>query len=129
MHLSSLQLACVALATLALATAAPPASPAHHVARRSFFNLQCRGVYDAAIFARLDRICDDCYTLFRESELYNLCRKDCFTTDYFKGYTGPIQGFRRNCFTTTYFKGCIKSLYLHDEEEQIDDMVDFIGRR
>ncbi|KAJ2948259.1 hypothetical protein O0L34_g7489 [Tuta absoluta] len=109
MHLSSLQLACVALATLALATAAPPASPPHHVARRSFFNLQCRGVYDAAIFARLDRICDDCYTLFRESELYNLCR--------------------RNCFTTTYFKGCIKSLYLHDEEEQIDDMVDYIGRR
>lgn len=70
MHLSSVQVC--ALLTLALAAAAPP--PAHHVARRSFFHLQCKGVYDAAIFARLDRICDDCFNLFREPQLYTLCR-------------------------------------------------------
>ncbi|XP_047996720.1 CHH-like protein isoform X2 [Leguminivora glycinivorella] len=108
MHLSSVQLAC-ALLTLALAAAgAPPAAAPHHVARRSFFNLQCKGVYDAAIFARLDRICDDCYNLFREAQLYTLCRA--------------------KCFTTPYFKGCMESLYLYDEEEQIDQMVDFVGR-
>ncbi|XP_049877130.1 CHH-like protein isoform X2 [Pectinophora gossypiella] len=110
MHLSSLQLACAALAALALsAAAAPPAQTQHHVARRSFFNLQCKGVYDAAIFARLDRICDDCYTLFREPQLYSLCRA--------------------KCFTTPYFKGCMESLYLLDEEEQIDQMIDFVGKR
>lgn len=75
MHLSSVQVVCVALVTLALgAAAAPPAGTTHHVARRSFFNLQCKGVYDSAIFARLDRICDDCYNLFREPQLYTLCR-------------------------------------------------------
>lgn len=71
MHLSCVQVC--ALLTLTLAAAAPPP---HHVARRSFFNLQCKGVYDAAIFARLDRICDDCYNLFREPQLYSLCRWD-----------------------------------------------------
>lgn len=73
MHLSSIQLACAALVAVALGAAAPP-STSHHVARRSFFTLECKGVYDAAIFARLDRICDDCYNLFREPQLYTLCR-------------------------------------------------------
>lgn len=41
---------------------------------------------------------------------------------------GRIQGFRAKCFTTPYFKGCMESLYLYDEEEQIDQMVDFVGR-
>ncbi|CAH0696077.1 unnamed protein product [Spodoptera exigua] len=90
MHLSSIQLACAALVAVALGAAAPPSS-SHHVARRSFFTLECKGVYDAAIFARLDRICDDCYNLFREPQLYNLCRKDCFTTDYFKGCVEVLQ--------------------------------------
>ncbi|XP_039758969.1 CHH-like protein isoform X2 [Pararge aegeria] len=107
MHLSSIQVC--ALMTLALATAPHAASAPHHVARRSFFNLQCKGVYDAAIFARLDRICDDCYNLFREPKLYNLCRS--------------------KCFTSPYFKGCMESLYLYDEEEQLDQMIDFIGKR
>ncbi|CAH2984762.1 unnamed protein product [Chilo suppressalis] len=112
MHLSSVQVVCAALVTLAVgAAAAPPAAAAtpHHVARRSFFTLQCKGVYDAAIFARLDRICDDCYNLFREPQLYTLCRE--------------------KCFQTPFFKGCMESLYLYDEEEQIDQMIDFVGKR
>ncbi|KAF9422351.1 CHH-like protein isoform X2 [Spodoptera litura] len=108
MHLSSIQLACAALVAVALGAAAPPSS-SHHVARRSFFTLECKGVYDAAIFARLDRICDDCYNLFREPQLYNLCRE--------------------KCFTSPYFKGCMESLYLYDEKEQIDQMIDFVGKR
>ncbi|XP_013137349.1 PREDICTED: ion transport peptide-like isoform X1 [Papilio xuthus] len=90
MHLSSVVVALAAVCALAPGAAASPA-PAHHVARRSFFKLQCKGIYDASIFARLDRICDDCYNLFREPSLYNLCRKDCFTTDYFKGCVEVLQ--------------------------------------
>ncbi|XP_061384296.1 CHH-like protein isoform X2 [Danaus plexippus] len=109
MHLSSVQLcALLMVAVVAVVVAAPPSTP-HHVARRSFFNLQCKGVYDAAIFARLDRICDDCYNLFREPTLFTLCRS--------------------KCFTSPYFKGCMESLYLYDEEEQLDQMIDFIGKR
>ncbi|XP_041984550.1 CHH-like protein isoform X1 [Aricia agestis] len=91
MHLSSLQV-CVAVLSLAAAACSPPPSrPAHHITRRSFFNLQCKGVFDAAIFARLDRVCDDCYNLFREPELYTLCRDGCFTTEYFKGCVEVLQ--------------------------------------
>ncbi|XP_026743808.1 CHH-like protein isoform X2 [Trichoplusia ni] len=108
MHLSSIQLACVALVAVALSAAAPPSS-SHHITRRSFFSRKCKGVYDASYFARLDRICDDCFNLFREPSLYNLCGE--------------------NCFTTPYFKGCLESLYLYDEKEQIDQMIDFIGKR
>ncbi|XP_041984553.1 CHH-like protein isoform X2 [Aricia agestis] len=136
MHLSSLQV-CVAVLSLAAAACSPPPSrPAHHITRRSFFNLQCKGVFDAAIFARLDRVCDDCYNLFREPELYTLCRDGCFTTEYFKGCVEVLQEqenldqFKKSkCFTSPYFKGCMESLYLYDEEEQLDQMIDFIGKR
>lgn len=46
----------------------------HHISRRSFAELQCKGVYDRSLFARLDRICEDCYNLFREHQLHRLCR-------------------------------------------------------
>lgn len=75
MHLSSVQFAWAALVALAVSAAgALPSSAPHHVERRSFFTLECKGVFDAAIFARLDRICDDCFNLFREPQLYTLCR-------------------------------------------------------
>ncbi|KAF5283851.1 hypothetical protein FQA39_LY04671, partial [Lamprigera yunnana] len=67
--------------------------------KRSFDDQQCKGVYDKSIYARLDRICEDCYNLFREPEIHTLCK--------------------RNCFTTEYFKACLDSLQLQDEMEQV----------
>ncbi|XP_044746445.1 ion transport peptide-like [Coccinella septempunctata] len=75
----------------------------HHLAKRSFFDIQCKGVYDKSIFARLDRICEDCYNLFREPQVHSLCR--------------------RNCFTTDYFKGCLDTLQLSDELQQIQTWI------
>ncbi|XP_043496719.1 ion transport peptide-like isoform X1 [Polistes fuscatus] len=71
----------------------------HPLGKRSYLDLSCKGVYDKSIFARLDRICEDCYNLFREPQLHVLCRKNCFTTDY--------------------FKGCLEVLLLTDETEKI----------
>lgn len=68
---------CMALALVfQLASSSPAQRPllTHHLAKRSFFNIQCKGVYDKSIFARLDRICEDCYNLFREPPLHSLCR-------------------------------------------------------
>ncbi|XP_071439599.1 ion transport peptide-like isoform X1 [Hetaerina americana] len=75
----------------------------HTLSKRSFFDIQCKGVYDKSIFARLDRICEDCYNLFREPQLHSLCRK--------------------NCFTTEYFKGCLDVLLLTDEMENIQTWI------
>ncbi|XP_076246903.1 ion transport peptide [Calliopsis andreniformis] len=46
----------------------------HPLGKRSFIDIQCKGIYDKSIFARLDRICEDCYNLFREPQLHQLCR-------------------------------------------------------
>lgn len=75
----------------------------HSLNKRSFFEIQCKGVYDKSIFARLDRICEDCYNLFREPQLHSLCRKNCFTTDY--------------------FKGCLDVLLLQDEMEKYQTWI------
>ncbi|XP_014256377.1 ion transport peptide-like isoform X2 [Cimex lectularius] len=75
----------------------------HPLNKRSFFDIRCKGVYDKSIFARLDRICEDCYNLFRAPQLHSLCRK--------------------NCFTSVYFKGCIEVLLLQDEMENIQSWI------
>lgn len=72
--------------------------PHHDVHKRSsFFDIDCKGMYELcvigagslilklfmfcilgvfnkSIFFRLDRICEDCYSLFREVELHSLCK-------------------------------------------------------
>ncbi|CAB0038395.1 unnamed protein product [Trichogramma brassicae] len=71
--------------------------------KRSFMDIQCKGFYDRSHFARLDRICEDCYNLFREPQLHSLCRN--------------------NCFTSEYFKGCMDVLLLQDEEAKIQQAI------
>ncbi|XP_044582096.1 ion transport peptide-like isoform X1 [Cotesia glomerata] len=75
----------------------------HSLGKRSYFDLGCKGVYDKSIFARLDRVCEDCFNLFREPQLHTLCRKDCFTT--------------------YYFKGCVETLLMQDEIEQFKNAI------
>ncbi|XP_018574387.1 ion transport peptide-like isoform X3 [Anoplophora glabripennis] len=98
---------CMALALIFHITSGSPANRSplltHHLTKRSFFDIQCKGVYDKSIFARLDRICEDCYNLFREPSIHSLCRQDCFTTKF--------------------FKGCIDTLQLSDEMEQIKSWI------
>lgn len=70
---------CIAIAVIIQVSSSSPSKRyppllAHHLTKRSFFDIQCKGVYDKSIFARLDRICEDCYNLFREPQLHSLCR-------------------------------------------------------
>ncbi|GLV40135.1 Ion transport peptide [Carabus blaptoides fortunei] len=83
--------------------------PVHHLTKRSFFDIQCKGVYDKSIFARLDRLCEDCYNLFREPQIHTLCRSQCFSTQY--------------------FKGCLESLLLTEESDKFNQMVEYLGKR
>ncbi|GBO18943.1 hypothetical protein AVEN_46421-1 [Araneus ventricosus] len=41
--------------------------------KRSFSDLGCMGVYDKAKFTRLDRVCEECYQLYREPEVHTSC--------------------------------------------------------
>ncbi|XP_025263309.1 ion transport peptide isoform X2 [Camponotus floridanus] len=82
---------------------------AHSLGKRSFFDIQCKGVYDKSIFARLDRICEDCYNLFREPQLHMLCKQECFSTEY--------------------FTSCMQVLLLEDEKETLQEMARYLGRK
>jgi hypothetical protein len=42
--------------------------------KRSFAGLGCLGVNDRPKFARLDRVCEECYQLYREQDLFTNCR-------------------------------------------------------
>ena len=42
--------------------------------KRSFASLGCMGDYDKSKFARLDRVCEECYLMFREPDIHNMCR-------------------------------------------------------
>jgi len=77
--------------------------------KRSFFDIQCKGVYDKEIFSKLDRVCEDCYNLYREPGLHSLCRS--------------------NCFGSPYFKGCLDALLLNEDEGKYDEMIEILGKR
>eukprot|EP00096_Caligus_rogercresseyi_P010612 TRINITY_DN3941_c0_g1_i1.p1 TRINITY_DN3941_c0_g1~~TRINITY_DN3941_c0_g1_i1.p1 ORF type:complete len:149 (-),score=29.66 TRINITY_DN3941_c0_g1_i1:560-1006(-) len=77
--------------------------------KRNYVDLQCRGMYDQGIFAQLDRICEDCYNLYKDAEVHGFCRS--------------------NCFSTQTFKQCLQSLLLEKESDFYLEMVEIIGRR
>ncbi|XP_055939899.1 crustacean hyperglycemic hormone-like [Argiope bruennichi] len=78
--------------------------------KRSFTDLGCMGIYDKAKFTRLDRVCEECYQLYRESEVHTSCRS--------------------NCFKNEYFTQCIDALLLEKDQEKLFYMVDkLFGRR
>lgn len=45
-----------------------------HFVEAIWITLHVLGVFNKSIFFRLDRICEDCYSLFREVELHSLCK-------------------------------------------------------
>ncbi|XP_049308769.1 ion transport peptide-like isoform X1 [Bactrocera dorsalis] len=56
----------------------------HNLSKRSnFFDLECKGIFNKTMFFRLDRICEDCYQLFRETSIHRLCKQNCFTHETF----------------------------------------------
>jgi len=48
-------------------------------------SLGCSSSPSLRILKYLDRICDDCYMLYRDSDVYQLCRSDCFSSRFFLG--------------------------------------------
>jgi len=47
-------------------------------------SLGCASSPTLRILKYLDRICDDCYMLFRDPGVYGMCRSDCFSSSYFR---------------------------------------------
>ncbi len=58
----------------------PPQPAVHHNLwrephrKRNHEDLQCRGLYDRRLLTQLERICEDCYNLFKDPEVHGFCR-------------------------------------------------------
>lgn len=54
------------------------------------------GAFNKSIFFRLDRICEDCYSLFREVELHTLCKwVSCSTRSIFSVFSSRNLSIQR----------------------------------
>ncbi|XP_027223578.2 crustacean hyperglycemic hormone 6 [Penaeus vannamei] len=50
----------------------------HSLRKRSIFDHSCTGVFDRELIGRLNRVCDDCYNVFRDTDVATGCRSNCF---------------------------------------------------
>ena len=55
-----------------------PAGLAHPMRRTrrtsSYLDIQCHGVFNKSVYARLNTICHDCYKMYKDHNLHGLCR-------------------------------------------------------
>ncbi|XP_063614440.1 crustacean hyperglycemic hormones-like [Penaeus indicus] len=56
---------------------------AQTVNKRSISFNSCTGVYDRELLTRLDRVCEDCYNLYRNTDVAAECRSNCFHNEVF----------------------------------------------
>ncbi|XP_076308795.1 crustacean hyperglycemic hormone-like [Tachypleus tridentatus] len=76
------------------------------ILKRSFADLGCMGDFNKAVFARLGRVCEECYHVYRDPFIHLECRS--------------------NCFKNSMFADCVETLLMHSEEENLIKMVDTV---
>lgn len=67
-------IAAVFLLAITFAVVGLKGADAKNLHKRSFVSLGCMGVYDKSKFARLDRVCEECYQMFRDPDIHSMCR-------------------------------------------------------
>merc|ERR1711868_190917 len=65
-------------------TASSQASPGHFQRKVSSENM-CEGTLDVKTYLFMNKVCEDCFALYRDEDLYSACRSGCFTSSYFQG--------------------------------------------
>ncbi|XP_037788550.1 crustacean hyperglycemic hormone-like [Penaeus monodon] len=53
------------------------------VNKRSISFDSCTGAYNRELLTRLDRVCEDCYNLYRDTDVAAECRSNCFHNEVF----------------------------------------------
>ncbi|XP_063591958.1 crustacean hyperglycemic hormone-like [Penaeus indicus] len=56
---------------------------AQSINKRTVSFSSCTGVYDRELLVRLDRVCEDCYNLYRDVGVAAECRRNCFHNEVF----------------------------------------------
>nr|QBX89039.1 crustacean hyperglycemic hormone 2 [Nephrops norvegicus] len=83
-------------------------SQEHSVNKRQVFDQACKGVYDRNLFKKLDRVCEDCYNLYRKPFVATTCRE--------------------NCYSNRVFRQCLDDLLLIDVIDEYVSSVQMVGK-
>nr|AAF36407.1 crustacean hyperglycemic hormone 1 precursor [Penaeus monodon]ACS88072.1 crustacean hyperglycemic hormone 1 [Penaeus monodon] len=62
---------------------ASPVTSLHTSDKRSLSFRSCTGAYDRELLVRLDRVCEDCYNVYRDVGVAAECRSNCFHNEVF----------------------------------------------
>ncbi|XP_070380827.1 crustacean hyperglycemic hormone-like [Dermacentor albipictus] len=99
-------LAAALLVCSLMALTQPGGCAARKPLQRTFVEQGCRGHYERSYMARLERVCEECYQLYREPQVYHLCRGSCFRNGY--------------------FNTCAQDLLLDDEMPKLRRMINYL---
>ncbi|KAK7067662.1 hypothetical protein SK128_013474 [Halocaridina rubra] len=80
----------------------------HNLNKRAAFDESCKGIYDRELLGMLERVCEDCYNLYR------------------KPYVGVE--CRTNCYQNKYFRQCLDDLQIIEDVEKYVNAVQVVGR-
>merc|ERR1712018_240775 len=58
---------------------------ARDLRRSPLSEVGCQATPTKRVYHNLNDICEQCYQLYRDLGVYDLCRSNCFGTDYFRG--------------------------------------------
>ena len=71
------------------------------------YNIECLGEQNRTIIYILDRVCYDCFDLYREPEVFRLCSSECYSS--------------------SYFSDCLDVLSKKDEEAKFQNLISRIN--
>ncbi|XP_037787977.1 molt-inhibiting hormone-like isoform X1 [Penaeus monodon] len=80
----------------------------HSVNKRDTFDHSCKGIYDRELFRKLDRVCEDCYNLYRKPYVATECKS--------------------NCYANFVFKQCLDDLLMVDAIDEYVNTVQLVGK-
>ncbi|XP_071522400.1 crustacean hyperglycemic hormone B-like [Panulirus ornatus] len=96
------------LSSMSSSSSSTPLGLESGVEKRTAFDETCKGVYDRALFLKLDTVCDDCYNLYRKSNVGTECRL--------------------NCYSNMVFHQCLHDLLLVDVVDEYFTYVQRVGK-
>nr|ANQ38659.1 CHH2 preproprotein [Chorismus antarcticus] len=80
----------------------------HNINKRVILDQSCKGIFDRNLFRKLDRVCEDCYNLYRKPHVGIDCRS--------------------NCYGNMIFRQCLDDLMMMDVVDEYIKKVQVVGK-
>ncbi|XP_064085676.1 crustacean hyperglycemic hormone B-like [Macrobrachium nipponense] len=77
------------------------------VNKRAILDPTCKGIFDRGLLKKLEKVCEDCYNVYRKPYVAVECRS--------------------NCFGNLIFRQCLDDLLMMDVVDEYVNMVQVVG--